>query len=130
MRAQVAAYFHQMDNIQPGSLSGDPQSVANEVLEGAMNGDMSRFDDLIHKARAGQERARHIHPPPPCAHYHHETLALAEESVAMVESMKQAMNGGDASALMALSARAQAAQSRAEALQREESALKRRYGVR
>lgn len=129
LRARVARYFSEMDNIQPGQFSGDPHSMANDMLEGAMKGDTSQLDDLVTKAQNAEQRARGIVPPAPCQQYHQQAVELSGESVQMLITMRRAMHDNDSNALMGLTSRASALQSQAEELQKQEQSLKLRFGV-
>lgn len=126
-RAQVAAYFREMDNIQPGQLSGDPQSMAQEMLQGAMSGDTRQLDDMIRKAEASERRARAITPPAPCVAFHARAVKLTGESVKMVRTLRQSIVSGDTTALLGMNAQAAQMQSEAQQLEREEEQLKQRY---
>lgn len=127
MRAQVQSYFHDIDNIQPGQLSGDPQTAAQEMLQGAMTGDTRQLDEMVARAEASERRMRAIRPPPPCAAFHQRAMALTSESVRMMHTMRQGLVSGDTTALLGLSTQAAGMQQQAEALQREEEMLKQRY---
>lgn len=128
-RQQVTAYFRQMDNIQPGQMSGDPQAMANEVLDSAMKGNTTQLDDIVRKSQSAEQRARSVNPPAHCAHYHQQAVALMGESVQIVRTMRRAIHDNDSNALLSLSARASTLQSHVESLRVEEQDLKRRYGV-
>lgn len=126
-RAQVTAYFREMDNIQPGQLSGDPQSMAQEMLQGAMTGDTRQLDDIIRKAEASERRARAITPPTPCVAFHARAVRLTGESVKMVRTLRQSIVSGDTTALLGMNAQAVQMQTEAQQLEREEAQLKQRY---
>lgn len=127
LRAQVQAYFHQVDDVAPGSLGGDPTALANEMLQGAVNGDTHQLDAMIRNAETAERKMRGLHPPAPCAQFHTRAMALTAESTRTLRALKQGISSGDMSGLTAMSARAGQMQSDAEALQRDEETLKRRY---
>ncbi len=130
LRPAVAAYFEALDHLQPGSLPGDSESTAQQILAGLTRGDSSGFDQMTQRAEAARTRLAAITAPAPCAAFHRESLADFDESLQMLRMVRKAMNGGDADALLTgMTDRANAMRSRAEALQREEKALRQRYGL-
>jgi len=130
MRAAVVAYFDAIDHIQPGGMSGDPQSAAQGIMGSLSKGDSSGFEGMIQQAEAARARLAAILPPPPCVAYHRESLASLDDGLALMRSLRTAMapQGADGQ-LSSLVVQAEALRKRSEALQREEQALRRRYGV-
>ncbi len=128
-RASVAAYFQAVEAIQPPA-SGDPETLAQQVVAGLAKGDMSGFDGMIQQAKMARERVSAITPPQPCAAYHRESLASLDAGLELMRDMKNALStsGQDAAAIQ-LADRAYALKARADALQIQENALKQRYGV-
>ncbi|MFN8009955.1 MAG: hypothetical protein U0P81_00990 [Holophagaceae bacterium] len=131
MRAAVQAYFAAMDRIAPGQASGDPQALAQDMLAGLAKGDASGFDRMMADSQKARRRLAQLAPPPPCAAFHQESLALLDENLALLRAMRSALAGGspEESSLTTLAARAQAAQARAEALAQADRALRGRYGA-
>jgi hypothetical protein len=127
--AAVRAYFAQIQAIQTLDLTGDAGEYANKVLAASMTGDSSGFDDLVRAAESGAARARAIAPPPACAAYHRQLLAMLGDSIAMVRGLKSAIGASDSAALGALAASGMSLQSRANALEAEEAAIKTRFGL-
>ncbi|MBK8725298.1 MAG: hypothetical protein IPL96_04380 [Holophagaceae bacterium] len=129
-RGAVAAYFAALDRIAPGQLAGDPQAVAQEVVAGLAKGDASGFDRLLAQADEARRRVAALVPPPPCAAFHQESLALLDENLVLLRSVKRSLEGGEGEGGMAsLVARAQAVQARSEGLERADKALRARYGA-
>jgi len=127
--AEVAAYFHEIDNIHPGEMAGDPNQFAQEILNNAMSGDLSGFDRLIQQSERSQSRLRSLQPPPPCQQYHRTAVALTSESLTILRDMREALRQSHADNFSAISARATQMQVRAQTLQSQEIELKRRYGI-
>lgn len=128
-RAAVAAYFQAVDHIQPGELDGDPQSVAQGMVEELGKGDSSGLDGMVRQAESARSRLAALAPPPACAAYHRESLADLDASLELLRGMKQALSASDADALSSLNSKATALRARSEALQREEQQLRQRYGL-
>ena len=128
-RAAVAAYFQTVENIQPGS-SGDPESMARQVVAGLSKGDTSGFDGMIQQAQVARNRLSAITPPQPCAAYHRESLESLDVGLDLMRDMKKDLSspGQEASAIN-LAERANALKARTEALQLQEKALKQRFGL-
>ncbi|HEY4002354.1 MAG TPA: hypothetical protein VGO93_26015 [Candidatus Xenobia bacterium] len=125
----VAAYFAAVDSIDQGQLTDDPQKFANQVVQGAMSGDMSGMDKLIREAEKGRSKLRALTPPDPCRHYHRDSLAVVEESLHLLHAMEQALKTNDANALATMAGEAQTMQSRSQALKDQEADLKSAYSV-
>ncbi len=129
MRASVAAYFQAVEASQP-SASGDPETLAQQVVAGLGKGDMSGFDGMILQAQATRNRLYAITPPQPCAAYHRESLTSLDAGLDLMRDMKQALSSsGQEVAAIQLADRANALKARTGALQLQELALKQRYGL-
>ena len=128
-KAAVAAYFAQVDNIHPGSFSGSPEQLAQEILNGASTGDMSGIDKMIRQAREAETTARSINPPAPCSEVHQESVKVLHESVQMLVSLRAALAQGDVNQLQSFQSAATSLKSRTEALERRQQALRSKYGV-
>ncbi|MDE3245852.1 MAG: hypothetical protein KGN80_07160, partial [Acidobacteriota bacterium] len=128
-RALVAAYFQAVEAIQPAS-TGDPESMAQQVVAGLGKGDLSGFDGMIQQAQATRNRLYAITPPQPCAAFHRESLGSLDAGLTLMRDMKQALSTpGQDEAAIQLADRANALKARTDALQLQENALKQRYGV-
>ncbi len=127
--APVAAYLKAVDAISPGKLTDDPDRFANELVQGALNGDFSSLNKLVAEAEQTRRRLHALKPPPPCKTYHEHSVALVDDSVRVLKTMASALKTSDPGALQAMAGDAQALQTRAEALKNEEAALKERYGL-
>lgn len=129
MRAMVAGYFHAVETIQP-SASGDPETMAQQVVAGLGKGDMSGFDSMIQQAKATRERLSAITPPQPCAVYHLESLGSLDAGLELMNAMRKALSSTDHEASMLnLTDQANSLKVRTEALQLQEKALKQRFGL-
>lgn len=129
-RGAVQAYFQALDRIAPDQLGGDPQALARELVGGLARGDASGFDGLLARAEEARVRAAALAPPPACAGFHRESLALLDENLELLKGVRRGLDGGEGEGGPAgLAARAQGLQVRAEALARAESALRARYGL-
>lgn len=128
-RASVAAYFQAVEAIQPAA-SGDPETVAQQVLAGLGKGDMSGFESMIQQAQATRDHLSTLTPPQPCAAYHRDSLASLDAGLALMRDMKRALSSaGQDTAASNLADRANALKARTDALQLQEHALKQRYGL-
>jgi hypothetical protein len=130
-RAAVAAYFDAVDHIQKGAMSGDADSVAQEMAAALANGDTSGLDKMIQQTESAKAGLAAITPPAPCADFHRESLASVDSGIEVLRTLKAAMNSSDpAGQLARVSAQATELRSRADALQKEELALRQRYGLK
>ncbi|MDR3670114.1 MAG: hypothetical protein P4L36_04680, partial [Holophaga sp.] len=129
MREAVAAYFHAMDQIQPGQLSGDPEALARGILEGLVKGDATGFDGMIRQTEEARASLAALTPPAPCAGYHQESLAMLGDSLAMLRTIKGSVQGGSGVPTADFTAQASRLRTRAEALQTQEQQLRRRFGL-
>jgi hypothetical protein len=130
-RAAVAAYFDAVDHIQKGAMSGDADSVAQEMAAALANGDTSGLDKMIQQTESAKAGLAAITPPAPCADFHRESLASVDGGIEVLRTLKAAMNSSDpAGQLARVSAQATELRSRADALQKEELALRQRYGLK
>lgn len=125
----VRDYFRQMDSIQAFTGSTDTGEFANTLLTGAMNGDMSGFDNVLKLAQDGADRARAISPPAACKSYHDNMLALLGDGVAMLKQLMDAIKRNDTTALASLVATGDALKARSEALEAAGKAIKTKFGI-
>ena len=131
MRAAVAAYFFAVERIQVGSMSGNAESVGQEMAAALASGDTSSLDKMIRETEAAKARLAAIAPPAPCAAHHRESLGSLDDALEVLRSLKAAMESPEPIGQLAnVTTRAQALRSRAEVLQKEELALKERYGLK
>lgn len=128
--AAVARYFADVDQIEPASLNGSPESVATEMAMALARGDTSGLDAMIRQTEAAKERLAAVRPPAPCAVHYQKTLESLDDAVEMLRALKSSMQSPDPVAgLASVQARAGILQTRAEALQNEDRALRQRYGL-
>ncbi|MEO8053665.1 MAG: hypothetical protein ABI768_00825 [Acidobacteriota bacterium] len=131
MRYAVAAYFDTVERIQVGSMSGNAESVGQEMAAALASGDTSSLDKMIRETEAAKARLAAVSPPAPCAAHHRESLGSLDDALEVLRSLKAAMESPEPIGQLAnVTARAQALRSRAEVLQKEELALKERYGLK
>ena len=129
-RAAVAAYFQAVGRIQPGQMGGDPQAMAQGVLDGLLKGDSTGLDGMIRKSEAARASLAALVAPAPCAAYHQASLAALDGSLGLLRSLRSAAQAGNSSALPAdFAARAESLRSGAEHLQGQEKQLRERYGL-
>jgi hypothetical protein len=129
IRAAVVAYFRTIDQIQPGQMSGDASSMANQIVGSLSKGDTSGLDGMIQQTESARRQLFSLAPPEPCAHYHRESLASLDDGLEILHSMKKAVESSDANALSSLTDKGNAMRSRSEALASEEKAIRQRYGL-
>jgi hypothetical protein len=125
----IRRYFDAIAAIQTVAAAGDATEVATQLLEAAARGDSSGLDGIVHAAEDGVARARALQPPPACAAYHQQLVAMLGESVAMIRSLKQAMASSDANALGAIAVTGNALKARAERLEADGRAIRIRAGI-
>ena len=124
-RAAIGRYLNQVNQVtaQTGDL-GDPNQIANEVLQQSVNGDNSGINNLISKARAAQAQLRAITPPPAAKEHYQLLVKTTQTSVGLLEQLKKATSGGDMSGLTGISAQGQSMQGDATRLQELTQELK------
>lgn len=128
--AAVARYLADVDQIQPASLNGSPESVATEMATALARGDTSGLDAMIRQTEAAKERLVAVRPPAPCTVHYQKSLESLDDAVEMLRALKRSMQSADPVAgLASVQARASILQTRAEALQSEDRALRQRYGL-
>jgi hypothetical protein len=126
----VGKYLDAVDQIQPATLNGSPESVATGMAESLARGDSSGLDAMIRQTEAAREKLAALRPPAPCAAHYEKSLESFDDAVGMLRALKSSMESSDpAAGLAAVSARATILQTRAEALQNEDRALRQRYGL-
>lgn len=130
-RAAVVAYFDAVNRIQPASMSGDAEAIANEMGAALANGDMSGLDKMVEQTEAAKASLAAITPPAACAAFHRESLASLDDALEVVRSLKTAMQSPEPAAQLAnVASRANALRARADVLQKEEQDLRQRYGLK
>ncbi len=128
--AAVARYLEAVDQIQPASLNGSPESVANEMAGALARGDTSGLDAMIRQTEDAKGRLSAVRPPAPCTTHYNKSLESLDDAVEMLRALRSSIQSSDpAAGLASVQARAATLQSRAEALQNEDRALRKRYGV-
>ncbi|MEO8499887.1 MAG: hypothetical protein ABI565_03155 [Vicinamibacteria bacterium] len=127
-RLKIAAYFSQVERLEDLG-AGDPQTFANSMVQSMSSGDFAGFDDLLSKARTQRQRLRTITPPPACIEHHRLALALAGDSVTMLERVKTAMVKGDTTALLAIATEGHTLETQANQLKAMGAAIKRQAGL-
>jgi len=129
--AAVAKYLDAVDQIQPASLNGSPESVANEMAGALARGDTSGLDGMIRQTEAAREQLAALRPPAPCASHYEKSLESLDDALGMLRALKSSMQSSDpAAGLASVTARSEILRTRAEALQNEDRALRQRYGLR
>jgi hypothetical protein len=127
-KAAVARYFRTVGALQNVDVD-NPQAAATAMINSAASGDSSGLQKLVAQAREAERKAQAVTPPPPCAHYHKQLVAVLGDSRAMMQQLERSVGGGNVDGLQALLGRANATKGRSEALAREERQIKSRYGI-
>jgi hypothetical protein len=126
----VAAYFREVEAIQSqGKSSSDPEAFARALLEQGAKGDVSGFDTLESANKKIRDALRAVAVPEPCRDHHRQTLALIEESIAMLERVKGQLQGSDEGSLAALPAEGMALERKAKQVDALAADIKRRFGL-
>lgn len=130
VRDEVANYFREVETIQGQARSwGDPEAFAQKLLEQAGNGDVSGFDALAVANQKVRDRLRAIAVPEPCREHHRSTLAVLDESIAMLQRVKGLIGRADAGALAAMPAEARELERKTKDVDAMAAEIKRRYGL-
>ena len=130
LRDDVASYFREVDTIQgQASSGGDPQALAQKLLEQAASGDMSGLDALAAANQKVRDGLRAIPVPAPCQGHHRLTLALLDESIGMLQRIKGRIGGADAGALASMPAEAHELERRTKEVDAMAAEIKRRFGL-
>lgn len=123
---ETARYLAQMDQaIALGATGSDPNALAQAIVDDALAGRTDGFDAIIASNRAVLAAVQDITAPASCGRcgdHQRQTVALLQDSVALLERLREATRAGD---LMAL-AGAQGAASTLEARARDIEALEAR----
>ena len=127
-RAPITAYFVRVEGLEDMG-PGDPQAFAKSLMDSVTSGDFSGFDNLMAKSRNQRDRLRSIFPPPACVEHHRLALALADESLTMLERLRAALVKGDADALMIMADQGRALETQANQLKAMGEAIKRQAGL-
>ena len=130
LRDDVASYFREVETIQGQARSwGDPEAFAQKLLEQAGNGDMSGFDALAVANQKVRDGLGAIAVPEPCREHHRLTLAILDESIAMLRRVKSLINRADAGALASMPAEAHELERRTKNVDAMAAEIKRRFGL-
>ena len=125
----VAAYFSDIDQIQPGQMGADSSEVANKILVGLTAGDASALNSMIERGESARNRLEAIVPPPPCVTHYQMSLSCLDSGLKMLHAIKQTVASIDADGLFALASQANAMLSCSEALKNEDKVIRERYGL-
>ena len=118
-----------MQSIQAVGLGGDSNEVADQLLAGAMKGDSSGLDNVVHSLTEGIDKTKAIQPPPECVAYHTGMLALLNDSIGLVRQLKSALQSGDPNAIASLAMTGTSLKSRTDALEAEGKAIRSKAGL-
>jgi hypothetical protein len=129
-RRQVQKYFADVDGLLQGqSFSGDPQVLAQKLLQQATSGDTSGLDALFAAHEKATLALRGLDVPPACQEHHRRTLALAEKTLGLGRKVQAGLSGGDAGQLLQLAPLGREAEQEARELQDLDRRLRQAYGV-
>ena len=122
-RADIEAYFTKIktEQVMEGS---DPNAYAQEMMQGAMKGDTSSFDQILAAADKAERSARAIKPPEECAEYHRTMLELLGESRGLIKDMRDAIASKNMESLAGIAQKAQSMQARTEELEAMEKEIR------
>jgi len=110
--------------------AGDPETVARNLMAGFGQGDASGFETLVQQARTTREALAALQPPPPCADYHRESLAILDGNLELMQRLRGVLaTTGPNPPSPDLTTRATALKARSEALQARERTLRQRYNL-
>lgn len=128
--AAVADYFRQMDAVAAESkASQDPQSLAKNVLDQTMSGNMDAIDGLLATQRALETRMGQILPPPSCREHHQRSVRLIGRAIALLERLRDAMAGQGASDLGSVATEGRAIEEEAKAVDALANDIRRANGL-
>ena len=113
----VATYFQRVDAIRSSDSATDPNVFARDVLSATMKGSTDGFDQLIDDTRRMRDEMAALDPPAACLAYHRESIEALDDSRAILETMKTAIQSGNIGMLTQITQRAGLLQSRAETLE-------------
>ncbi len=116
-QSDVASYFARVDTIRSSSATVDPNAFAMDLIKATMKGSTEGFDELIDDTKRMRTEMAAIEAPPECEAYHRESLAALDESQAILETMKTAIQRGDMGALTRVTQQASGLQARADTLE-------------
>jgi hypothetical protein len=130
LRDEVASYFREVEKVQSqGKSWGDPEALAQKLLEQAGKGDVSGFDGLAAANQRVRDGLRALPVPEPCREHHRLTLTLLDESIAMLGRVKGQIGGADAASLAAMPAEGQDLERKAKNVDAMAAEIKRRFGL-
>jgi len=130
LRDEVASYFRDVEAIQSQAKSwSDPEALAQKLLEQAGKGDTSGFDGLAAANLKVRDSLSAMSVPEPCAEHHRLTVALLDESIAMLGRVKGQMGGGDLASLPAMAAQGHDLEQKAKHVDALAVAIKGRFGL-
>lgn len=130
-RAEVAAYFAATDAIlESAKQNGDPNTLAQKILEQAVSGDSAGLDHMVAAQRSLAARLSGMRVPAPCAEHHRRTLALLAKGADLLQQAGSAIRGGDTNGLAALAMGGQQIEGEARALDALATTIRGQYGLR
>jgi len=123
--AAVKNYFAKLDKITRETDSmGDPNAFGTQLLQQGMNGHTEGFDKLIGSTRKTLAALRNITPPPNCREHYDLSKRQIEQSLSLLEKVKNATVSMDTNALTALGAEGQSMQGDANRLKQLDEQLR------
>lgn len=129
-RQAVARYFSEVETIErDAKYWNDPMSFAQSLLGQVAQGDTSGFDQLAEASRKARERLAALDVPPACAEYQRETLALLDESAALIGRVRDAARSGDLTSLATLAGSGHDIEDRARRVDALGTEIRSRFGL-
>jgi hypothetical protein len=130
LRNDVARYFREVDAIQSQARpGGDPEALARQLLEQAGKGDVSGFDGLAAANQKVRDALSVVAVPEPCREHHRLTLAILDESIAMLGRVRGQFSGADERSLAAMPVEGQELERKAKDVDAMAAEIKRRFGL-
>ncbi len=109
--------------------SQDPQTLARNVLDQTMSGNMGALDGLIATQRALETRLGQILPAPACREHHERSVRLFGRAIALLERTRDAVSGQGASDLASVATEGRAIEAEARAVDALANDLRRAAGL-
>lgn len=127
-RAALSAYLDQLDDLEAGPTTDNPQQFAQQLASSAMSGDTSQLDSLAKDIARAEAKARALSPPSEASAFHSQVIAQLAESREMIERLSDAFAAKDPNALTSLVDRAKTLEDRAREIESTKKDLERRAG--
>lgn len=130
LRGEVARYFQDMDGIASAAKTwSDPQAFAMGILKQAAEGDARGVDDLLAAQRGVRARMQQVAVPEPCREHHRASLAVMDEALSLLGSMRAGLMSQDVGALTNAATAGHALEAKVRATDAQAEAIKKQFGL-